>query len=137
VIKLKNLIIIIVLIAAPLNLFGQLTLTVEINGLRNSNGQILVELSNEKEIRIKGIKQVIVGNKCIITIENLKPGKYAFKYFHDENKNEELDTNWIGMPTEGFGFSNNATGTFGSPSFEKTIFELKQNSTLKCTPTYY
>jgi uncharacterized protein (DUF2141 family) len=106
----------------PLHSFCQLNLTTEIDGLRNSNGQILVELCNEKEIKIKGISQVIIGNKCIITIENLKPGKYASKYFHDQNKNLTLDSNWIGIPTEGYGFSNNAAGTFGPPPFEKTIF---------------
>ncbi|NTW32529.1 MAG: DUF2141 domain-containing protein [Bacteroidetes bacterium] len=112
-------------------------MTIEINGLRNSNGQILVELCNEKEIKIKGNSQVIIGNKCIIKIENLEPGKYAFKYFHDENKNLNLDTNWVGIPSEGFGFSNNAAGTFGPPPFKKTIFALINNITMKCTPTYY
>ncbi len=136
--KLKNIfIIILVLTATPKILFGQFNLTIEINGLKNNNGQVLLEFSNEKGERILGITQKPLENKCIIVIKNLKQGKYAFKYFHDENKNEEVDTNWIGIPTEAFGYSNNAEGTFGPPSFEKTIFELKQNSNLKCTPTYY
>ena len=120
----------------PLSSFSQITLTIEINGLQNNNGQIIVQFCNEKEIEIKGITQILTGKKCIIVIENLKPGKYGFKYFHDENKNKKLDANWIGIPTEGYGYSNNADGTFGPPSYEKTIFELKENTTLKCTPKY-
>jgi uncharacterized protein (DUF2141 family) len=126
-----------VLFLMPIPSFGQFTLTIEINGLRNNNGQILFEFCNEKEIKIKGIAQTIIGKKCFIVIENLKPGKYAFKYFHDENKNENLDLNWIGIPKEGFGFSNNAKGTFGPPAFEKTIFAIMENTILICTPKYY
>ena len=134
---LKNIFVLFFLLVISLSSFSQLTLTIEIGGLLNSKGQILVELCNEKEIKIKGITQPIVGGKCLIVIENIKPGRYSFKYFHDANKNEKLDINWIGKPTEGFGFSNNAKGTFGPPSFEKTIFEIKENTILKCTPIYY
>jgi len=120
----------------PLSSFSQLALTIEINDLRNNSGQILLEFSNEKGEKITGVTQNIVGNKCVIVINNLKEGKYAFKYFHDENKNESLDLKWMAIPKEGYGFSNNAKGTFGPPSFKKTIFEMKENTTLKCTPAY-
>ena len=127
----------IILTIIPISLFSQITLTIEIEGLKNSDGQILLEFNNEKGEKIMGIKKNIIEKKCVIVINDLKPGKYAFKYFHDENKNEDLDCNWIGIPKEGFGFANNATGMFGPPSFKKTIFELKQTTTLKCTPIYY
>jgi uncharacterized protein (DUF2141 family) len=120
----------------PLTSFGQFSLTIEFDGLRNSNGQILFEFMNENGIKITGIAKKIEDKKCIIVIENLKPGKYAFKYFHDENNNEKLDLNWVRIPKEGYGFSNNAKGSFGPPSFEKTIFVLEENTTLKCTPAY-
>ena len=115
---------------------SNVTLTIEISKLKNSTGKILLELTDENKKVIKGISEEIKNNKCIIIIKNLKPGKYTFKYFHDENNNEELDTNWIGIPKEGFGFSNNAMGMFGPPSFEDTIFILKSDSTLKCNPRY-
>jgi uncharacterized protein (DUF2141 family) len=115
---------------------GQLSLTIEISGLRNSNGQILLELFDEKEISIKDMAKNIVDKKCIIVIHNLKPGKYAFQYFHDENKNEKIDLNWLGIPKEGYGYSNNASGMFGPPAFEKTIFNLNKSMVMKCKPTY-
>ena len=115
---------------------GQFSLTIEINGLINNDGQVLLEFSNEKGEHILGITQNIVENKCIVVIKNLEPGKYAFKYFHDENKNENLDLNWIGIPEEGYGFSNNASGIFGPPSFKKMIFVMIGDTTLKCMLKY-
>lgn len=121
----------------PVTMFGQLTLTIEIGELRNSVGQVHVELSNEKEVRVAGVTKSISDNKSLIVFENLKPGRYAFKFFHDENKNEKLDVNWLGIPKEGFGFSNNPSMTFGPPSFDKTIFELKESTLIKCKPKYF
>jgi len=136
-IKLKNsFLLFFVLIVTPLALFGQFSLTIEISGLQNNNGQVLLELINEKGEKITGISQNIADNKCIVVIKNLKPGKFAFKYFHDENNNGKIDFNWLGIPKEGYGFSNNAKGTFGPPSFEKMIFVIKGDTTLSCTPKY-
>jgi uncharacterized protein (DUF2141 family) len=136
-IKLKNLILTLLFLQVmSTSLFCQHTLIIEINDLRNNNGQLLLEFSNEKGDKLVGIAQGIVDNKCILVIKNLKPGKYAYKYFHDENKNDKLDLNWIGMPKEGYGFSNNAKGIFGPPSFNKTIFVIKGATTQKCTPGY-
>ncbi|MBN2663792.1 MAG: DUF2141 domain-containing protein [Bacteroidales bacterium] len=120
-----------------LTIFSQVTLTIEISGLQNSTGQILVEFDDENENKIMGFTQEIIDKKSVIVIKNLMPGKYAFKYFHDENNNKVLDGNWLGIPNEGFGFSNNAKGTFGPPSFKETIFDVKYSKTLKCTPIYY
>lgn len=114
----------------------QITLQIEISGLRNNKGQIMLELSSEQEKSISGISKEVTNKSCTIIIQNLKPGKYAFKYFHDENRNSNLDVNWLGIPTEGYGFSNNASGTFGPPAFEKTVFEFKQSIVLRCKPTY-
>ena len=134
--NMKILFLILLITVIPLTSFSQFVLTIEINDLRNSNGQILLELSNERGEKITGIAQNITDNKCVIVVNNLKQGKYAFKYFHDENKNENLDVNWMKIPKEGYGFSNNAKGTFGPPPFEKTIFEIKENTVLKCVTKY-
>ena len=54
----------------------------------------------------------------------LPDGIYAIGLYVDSNNNEQLDTNFFGIPTEQFGFSNNAKGRFGPPSFESASFEL-------------
>lgn len=114
----------------------QYKLTIEISPLRNNNGEILLEFSNEKGEKTGGYSASIVEKRCIVIVENLNSGKYAFKYFHDENKNKKLDTNLIGLPKEGFGFSNNAKGKFGPPSFRQMIFNVNQDSLIKCKPSY-
>lgn len=128
--------ILILTLGTCIKLTGQITLHIEITGLRNSKGQIVLELSSEHEKSISGITKDVAYKSCTIIIQNLKPGKYAFKYFHDENRNTNLDMNWLGIPVEGYGFSNNASGTFGQPAFEKTVFELKHSMVLRCKPTY-
>lgn len=122
---------------APLISIAQLSLTIEINDLRNNHGHVRFELNNEHKEQLAAISKTISGKKCVIVINNLKPGKYAFKFIHDENNNEKLDINWIGIPKEGFGFSNNPNLTFGPPSFEKTVFELSQSKVIENKPKYY
>ena len=47
----------------------------------------------------------------------IPPGTYALVVIHDKNRNGELDTNWMEMPTEGYGFSSGAEATLSAPSF--------------------
>lgn len=54
--------------------------------------------------------------------ENIAPGTYALAIVHDENMNGKLDTNWLGIPTEGYAFSNDAKALLGPPSFSAASF---------------
>ncbi|GFO57237.1 hypothetical protein GMSM_42440 [Geomonas sp. Red276] len=54
--------------------------------------------------------------------EDLPPGKYALAVVHDENMNGKLDTTLLGIPKEGYGFSNDAKGVIGAPSFSAASF---------------
>jgi uncharacterized protein (DUF2141 family) len=54
--------------------------------------------------------------------EDIPPGTYAMAVIHDENMNGKLDTDWLGIPTEGYGFSNQAEGASGVPSFSGASF---------------
>lgn len=127
---------IILLFINPLKSFAQHTLTVEITGLRNNNGNLLYELfdQNQKSLKIGTVD--ITNNKCSIIFENLKPSKYGFNYIHDENKNKKLDTKMLMIPVEGFGYSKNADGTFGPPAFKKWAFDLKDNMRMNLKITY-
>ncbi len=118
-------------IMANTNVFSQVKLKIEINNLYSSKGHVLVDFRDENDQAIKGISKAISNKKCVIIVNNLKPGKYAFRYFHDENDNKKIDKYWIGAPKEGFGFSNDVMGLFGPPEFEDTIFEVKENTTIK------
>jgi uncharacterized protein (DUF2141 family) len=54
--------------------------------------------------------------------EDIPPGTYALAVVHDENMNGKLDTKWLGIPTEGYGFSNNAKALLSAPTFSAASF---------------
>jgi uncharacterized protein (DUF2141 family) len=134
--KLPFKIIAIFFIFMPIKSFAQYSLTVEITGLRNNKGDILYELFDQNQKSLKVGNENISNNKCVIVIDNLKPGKYGFNYIHDENKNKKLDTKMLMIPIEGYGYSNNVDAKFGPPPFKKWIFELKDNMKMNCHPIY-
>ncbi|HBW82645.1 MAG TPA: hypothetical protein DEF79_01255 [Gammaproteobacteria bacterium] len=74
------------------------------------------------------VKKVTVG-EAEGTIE-LEAGTYSIGFFIDKNDNEKLDTNFLGVPKEQFGFSNDAMGRFGPPSFEAASFTLDEETIL-------
>lgn len=119
------------------NVFGAYNLSITIESLRNSSGTIFLELLDEQGDTVKELSSKIKNNRCLIVIENLKPGTYGFKYFHDENNNKTLDVNWLNIPLEEFGFSNNSKGVFGPPAFNKTLFSLNEHTYLNCYPICY
>lgn len=55
-------------------------------------------------------------------------GTYALGVVHDRDDNGKLNTNLLGMPRERYGFSNDARGTFGPPSFDDASFEVAESS---------
>jgi uncharacterized protein (DUF2141 family) len=62
------------------------------------------------------------------TLRNVKPGTYAVAVFHDLNGNARLDRNFIGLPSEPYGFSNDV-GRRGPPNFEGALITVKEPST--------
>ena len=63
------------------------------------------------------------GTQEMFHFSNLPPGTYAAKVMHDENDNGKLDTNFMGMPIEGYGFSNNPQ-LLRKPTFDEAKFDL-------------
>lgn len=124
------------LFIVSLSTFAQFTLKVEITGLRNNNGNLLFELFDQNQKSLKVGTEIISNNKCVIVMDNVKPGKYGFNYIHDENKNRKLDTKMLIIPKEGYGYSNNPEANFGPPAFKKWIFEVKENTKLNLKITY-
>ena len=124
------------LFGIPLKIFTQANLTVEINELKNNTGKIMFQLFDENEKIISREIGNIENKKCVIIVKGLKPGKYAVRYYHDENQSMEMETNFVGKPLEGYGFSNNVTAKFGPPAFEKWLFELKNDMKISLKPVY-
>lgn len=100
------------------------TLQVYIKGFGNNNGKAMIALENAEnkvlQSKIEGIK----NQEVTVYFKSLPPGKYVVRMFHDENNNHRLDTNFLGMPKEGWGCSNNVKPQFGPPKHEEMIFEV-------------
>ncbi len=118
------------------------TITVEISGIQGPEGQISIGLYAseegfpETEKSYKGINVRVTGEKVVAAFQDVPAGTYAIAVFHDTNSNGKLDTNFLGIPNEGYAFSNNVFGTFGPPDFEDASFELDGNKTVKIKMGY-
>lgn len=102
---------------------GQINIVIK--GFKNEKGNVRVGLFNSAEKFKKemynpfkgAVVKIVEGmSKCVFT--DVPYGEYAVEIFHDENENGKLDKNFIGTPTEEYGFSNNAK----SQNFEKAKF---------------
>ncbi len=65
-----------------------------------------------------------VPGETVVTLHNVPPGVYAIQAFQDVNSNDKMDTSWLGLPLEPFGFSQDATPFLGKPSFADVKFVL-------------
>jgi len=107
-------------------------LTVTISGFENDHGDVRLALVNSEETyksKIPAEDRLVSGienNTATFKIENLDYGEYAIKVFHDEDQDGELDKTFLGLPTEAYGFSNNARGTFGPPDYDEAKFVISQ-----------
>jgi uncharacterized protein (DUF2141 family) len=117
-------------------------LRVAIDGVASSSGSLMVGLYDSEEhfrsaianaanvgllndrSRLVGIAMRAVAGTQSVVFTNLSPGAYGVIVFHDENDNGKLDQNPWGVPTEGYGFSNNAEGFLAAPSFKDTAVML-------------
>lgn len=101
------------------------TLTVNVKGIPNDRGNVMVGVYKDAENfshPTKVYKSKIVKAKqgeVSLTITFDKGEEVALALYHDENLNRVLDKNLFGVPTEVYGFSNDARGTFSAPSFEE------------------
>jgi uncharacterized protein (DUF2141 family) len=116
--------------------YSQFKLQIEISQLRNNKGNVMLQLFDSREEVIDSLITSISENKCILSVANLPGGSYAIRYYHDENLNGKMETNMIGKPTEGYGFSNNVTGKFGPPPFKKWLFEVTGDRKISLVPVY-
>ena len=112
--------------AKPVVKFG--TLVIELDGLANDKGEVLVGLYNDpkkfpKENQaLQNLKCKPLKKKCVIKTMKLPYGEYGVAAMHDENKSGNMDYNLIGMPKEIYGFSNNKRAVFGPPGFNACRF---------------
>ncbi|MEO6039142.1 MAG: DUF2141 domain-containing protein [Saprospiraceae bacterium] len=101
----------------------------QFTNIRNAQGSIYLAIYDqadkfleEKEVYFQKIIPVAEQGELEITLAGLPAGHYAISCFHDVNGNGELDKNFLGIPTEPYGFSNNARPKFRAPNWEEAKF---------------
>lgn len=103
------------------------TLDITITGIRNAQGSIRIAVCSTGTFLKPTCEHVAytLARPGDVTLQILvPPGTWAAQAFHDENGNGKLDTNILGIPTEGLGFSNDAPFRFGPPAFADAAFQL-------------
>ncbi len=105
-------------------------LHVRVVSLRNSTGQVICTLFNSPDAfpsdssKAVGQNNVPINDKtAVCDFGGIAPGKYALVVFHDENSNGKFDRSWLGLPKEGYAFSNNVKPVFSPPSFKAAAFD--------------
>ena len=107
------------------------TVQFDIQAIKHNQGKLYVQLfkGEENYNAAKAYNAVIVKAKegsIKVTFNDVEAGDYAIRYFHDENNNGDIDTNLFGLPTEGYGFSNNAKVNFGPPNYQQMSFQVAE-----------
>ncbi len=99
-------------------------LTVTVRQVRSTQGIIAISVFDSAQTFL-GYHREIVARDVVanqgdmpIVFKGLPPGEYAVVAYHDENNSGDIDTNFLGIPTEGFGFSNGAKAFLGPPEFK-------------------
>jgi uncharacterized protein (DUF2141 family) len=105
-------------------------LTVKIPNVRSDQGSILAALYDSEASYMKQpsaratFKVKAAPGEVWYVFHDFPAGKYAISVFHDENGNGTLDRNFVGIPKEGYGFSNRVRGRGGPPKFDEAAFEF-------------
>jgi uncharacterized protein (DUF2141 family) len=110
-------------------------LTINISEVESGKGMVLIalyagdkayksdEATFKSHVKAKNIQESVV-------FKDLPNGEYAVKMYQDENSNNELDFNMLGIPKEGYGFSNNV-GRFGPAKYSEAKFTVKENTVIE------
>lgn len=107
-------------------------LTVQVNGVRASQGQMAVTLYPDDSKRFLAPKGKLLRQRVKAVAPSTSTcfylpgaGTYAIAVYHDANADEDFNRNAVGMPTEGFGFSNDPSTRLGLPTFNSVRFTVR------------
>ena len=107
------------------------TIKVDAEKIRNATGMMACALFNAADgfpdVQAKSFQYVYVPiNSGVASCEfkDVAAGTYAVSVFHDENDNKKLDKNFVGMPLEGYGVSNNIRHMMSAPGFKESSFHV-------------
>jgi uncharacterized protein (DUF2141 family) len=103
---------------------------VTVSGLSSANGGVYIGLYATPSKFLNGtqvdaMRKVRASTGPItVVFDNLPPGSYAVGAYHDANNNDHLDTDLIGLPTEGYALSNGVRAVMSKPTFQQAAFTV-------------
>jgi uncharacterized protein (DUF2141 family) len=105
------------------------TVLIEVSGFKNTRGTLNCRLFTKAADFPDGegivtVRVPITGPNTSCSFSNVEPGTYAVAVVHDENGNGKLDKNFVGVPSEGYGVSNNKTYALSAPKWAESSFTL-------------
>ena len=110
---------------------GPDALVVVVEKVRSAEGEILVSVfgnasgfPNDPATALYTARARATAPSTTVEIEGVEAGRVAIAVLHDENGNGEMETDWLGRPTEGWAVSNDARGRFGPPSYDDAVVDL-------------
>lgn len=105
--------------------------TLTVTNVKNEQGVVRVLLFKSEDGFPSDVNKAfqnasvpIKGDKATIVFKDIPEGTYAISVFHDSQNTGKLRTNALGIPRDGYGFSNNASGTFGPPKYQDAAFKI-------------
>lgn len=114
-------------------------LTVEVSGARSTQGTVSAALYGSADSwlkepqKLQGARAPAAQPVTVLVFKDVPPGRYALSAFHDENGNEKVDTNVVGVPTERTGFSRDARGRMGPAAFDDAAIDVQGDMTTAIT----
>jgi len=121
---------------APADEAATATLTAVATGFRSDAGHALASLYDDPDgfpskpdKAFRKVRAEIRDGRARLVFADIPPGTYGLAVIHDENDSGALDTNWVGMPKEGIGVSNDAKGRMGPPKYDAARFEVAAPAT--------
>ena len=113
---------------------GRGTFILKVTGIRSVKGQVKIALFNSSDTWLgehPAYSSTINVDGPVVTwkVNDVPYGDYGIAVFHDENSNGKMDKNFLGIPQEPYGFSNNVRVTFGPPKWDDAKFAVKGSTT--------
>ena len=108
---------------------GKGELKIEVTGLAEGKGYVNIAVADSPDSwngdneEVLGLRARVTAKRMVFTFDNVPAGRVAIRLYQDENNNGKLDTNLLGVPTEGYGFSGDGS-VMGRPSFQDASFVL-------------
>ena len=119
------------LVVVPLTAQTSATLEVAVSGIESAEGRVGIAVWDDDKGFPEAIEHALDSTYVAVesgtaraVFELPEPGTYAVTVFHDKNDNQRFDKNWIGMPREAWGVSNQARPRLRAPRFDEAEFEI-------------